>query len=221
MKKYLLALGIALSSLTTVQAQEITFGVKAGPQLSGFIGSGVESESIVAAFGGVYANFKLSDNVFLQPELLYSMQGAKSSLRVGSTGLDDYGILDERINLKYLNIPIMLQYTVAQHVRLEIGPQLGILLKSELEEDFEPNQGVNSEQIELIYDLKESTKTIDFSLNIGSVYELDNNLNFTLRYSFGLTTIGDLEPGEFIKTLTSELPNSKNSVLSLGVGYTF
>lgn len=221
MKKYLLALGIALSSLTTVQAQEITFGVKAGPQLSGFIGSDEENKSIVTAFGGVYANLKLSEKLFLQPELLYSMQGAKSSIKVGSAGLDDYANLDERIDLNYLNIPIMLQYVVAKHLRVEMGPQLGILLKSEGEVILEPNPGSGSEQMKFINDLKESTKTIDFGLNIGGVYELDNRLNFTLRYNLGLTSIGDLEPGEFINTLYTELPNSKNSVLSLGIGYTF
>lgn len=222
MKKYILAIGIALGCLNSVQAQEITFGVKAGPQLSGFLGNISESKSIVTAFGGVYANIELSEKIFLQPELLYSFQGAKSSMKVGGLGLDDYADLDERIDLSYINIPIMFQYAVTKNARLEIGPQLGIRLKAEGEGEITVISGFDEGVIKEIIDLKENTEAIDLGLNVGGVYMLDNGLNFTLRYSLGLRTIGKTnDMSDFLDTLHSKLQDSKNSVLSLGIGYTF
>lgn len=221
MKKYIFTIGIALCSLTSVHAQKMKYGVKAGALLSNFIGKDLENKSMVNAFGGVYANLELSEKFFLQPELLYSMQGGKASPEInnGGEGIVD---MDERINLNYLNIPIMLQYAVTKNARLEIGPQVGILLKSEGELDLSIANGISTNDEHLTFDLEEYTSAIDLGLNIGGVYAMDNGLNLTLRYSLGLTYIGDkVVDKDYIYFLRTDLEDIKNSVLSLGLGYTF
>lgn len=222
MKKVLFALGIAISSLTTVQAQDIKYGIKAGPQLSNFIESDANNKTVITAFGGGYMNIPLSRKFFLQPELLYSLQGAKSSTDFPAPiGIDklDY---DEHIKLNYLYVPIMLQYAVSKHIRVEFGSQLGILLKAELEQEVITVSSIGTLKDKITLDIKDDAKSIDLGVNIGGVYVLDNGLNLTLRYSLGLTTIGEGDKiDSSIDTLFFDLPESKNSVLSLGVGYTF
>ena len=222
MKKYIFTAGIIILSLTSLKAQNIKYGVKAGTQLSNFIGKDLENKSVVNAFGGLYANIKLSEKLFVQPELLYSIQGAKSTPEYDTFGGEGVTDMDERIKLDYLNIPIMLQYAVAKNVCLEIGPQVGILLNSEAELDATITTGVGISHEKETFDLKDYANTLDLGLNLGGVYTMDNGLNFTLRYSLGLTSIGDKDAKKsFTYHPPTDIADTKNSVLSLGVGYSF
>ncbi len=186
MKKYIIAAGVALLGLSSVNAQDINFGIKAGVNLANMMGDDIENNSMkIGAFGGVYANMSLTDDIFFQPELLYSMQGAEFE-----------GDTDGKITLDYLNIPLMFQYGVTENIRVELGPQVGILLTSETEIE------------DITVDTKDDTKSIDFGVNAGGSYYMENGLSFTLRYSLGLTTFSEVEEADM-----------KNAVLSVGVGY--
>ncbi len=86
------------------------------------------------------------------------------------------------------------KYYLIKGLSLEAGPQVGVLLSGDYE-------GV---------DVKDSFMDMDLSLNAGIGYKLNNGLNFTARYNFGLTNIG-----------VSEDSKVKNGVAQISVGYFF
>lgn len=61
----------------------------------------------------MFSNFPLSKELSVQPEVVYSRQGAN----------DAY--VEDKLN--YINIPILVQYRLKKGFRFHSGPQLGLL----------------------------------------------------------------------------------------------
>lgn len=191
MKKLLLVAAIAAFGFTA-NAQDVTFGAKAGLNLSSISGDETNGYDSRTAFhiGGV-AEISISEKFSVQPELLYSAQGFKESFE----GVDiDY-------NLDYINLPIMAKYYVAEGFSLEGGPQVGFLMSAKAKAE-----GADE-------DLKDFVKGIDFGLNFGLGYKMESGLNFGARYNLGLSNINDGEGSDEFK--------NQNSVIQLSVGFFF
>src|SRR5690554_273828 len=206
MKKLLLSAAFAVCSVIAVNAQEVKFGVKAGPQIANLNGDvlydGLDKSSKFGFHAGVYANIKFGGDQFaFQPELLFSTQGAKidgkfSETLIGETINYD---ADIKYNLTYLNVPLMVKWYAYEGFNVEFGPQVGFNMSGKAKGEF-LGQSFNGDM--------EDIETIDFGLNIGAGYELESGINFGIRYGLGLTEIAKEE-------------GPKNSVFSLSVGYTF
>ena len=167
MKKLLLTT-VAVFALTTVTAQDISFGAKAGVNLAtADAGDNFEANTVTSFHIGATVEFAISETFSVQPELLYSLQGA-----------DVDGIT---VKTNFKNLPIMAKYYVAEGLSLEAGPQIGFLIKAEVKDNDTP----------LSVDVKDSFKSIDFGFNIGAGYKLESGLNFGLRYNLGLSDISN------------------------------
>ena len=130
MKKLLLTAVFAVLTIASINAQE--FGAKAGVNFASLNGD-EDFDGRTSFFVGGVVEFEISESFSLQPELLYSSQGAKSSF--SEEGFD----IESTIKLDYLNIPIMAKYYVTEGFSIEAGPQIGFLLsaKAEYEADGE------------------------------------------------------------------------------------
>ena len=184
----------------TINAQDVTFGAKAGLNFASMTGDDAEGLDGRTSFHlGVTAEIAVSDVFSIQPELLYSGQGYTDSGEIntidGDVNIDVAGRVD------YLNLPIMVKYYASDSFSLEFGPQIGFLLSAEQEIEGGLSQ---------TDDLKDALKSTDFALNLGAGYKLDSGLNFGLRYSIGMTDVLDADSDGF-----------KHSVLQLSVGYNF
>ncbi|WP_333599951.1 porin family protein [Flavobacterium sp.] len=114
MKKIILTIAVVMAA-TFANAQDkkggsssdMKFGVKAGYTNSTFTG---DTPSGLKANGGFYigglVDFSVSETFHVQPELLYSIEGAK----------------DNKLN--YLRIPIMAKYYIMEGLNLQAGPEL-------------------------------------------------------------------------------------------------
>jgi hypothetical protein len=152
----------------------IHFGLKSGLNITNIAISKYNNKAGVHA--GIFGEFKFN-NFAVQPELLYSLQGAQYSTEVLNIVSATY-----KCNFHYLHIPLMLKYYVIDGLAFEIGPQLGLLLSAKSEETF----GNLSDSDEL----KDFTNDIDFSFNFGASYKIPSiPLGFYARYSLGLTDI--------------------------------
>src|SRR5689334_6936348 len=101
-----------------VHAQIVNFGLKGGLNLATI--DSKESNEIqnrVGFHGGLFANIPVSSQIAVQPEAVYSSQGAKYTA----------GGVVHSLALNYVNIPVMLQAMVGRGFYAEVGPQLGIL----------------------------------------------------------------------------------------------
>lgn len=172
------------------------FGLRGGANFATVTGDDVDNlDSRIGLFFGGTAEFEVvADKFSIQPELLYSMQGAEYS---------DSGGFDGRFKLDYLNVPVMAKVYVADGLFLEAGPQFGLLLSAKDEYD-EPISGED--------DIKDTVKDLDIGGNVGLGYQFGSGLNFNARYNFGLSNFNDFE--DSTETL-------KNGVFSLGVGFRF
>ena len=198
MKKILLSAVALMAFGLTTQAQEIKFGVKAGVNFA-TLGGDIEDVSSRTGFHvGAVGEFMLSEQFSIQPELIYSMQGAKAEY---NDGLFD---VEETAKYDYLNLPIMAKYYLMEGLSLHAGPQVGFLIssKGEVESDEESFEG----------DI-EDVASIDFGLAGGAEYELPIGLFFQARYYAGLSNAYDGEGSDDYK--------ETNNVFSVSVGFKF
>jgi hypothetical protein len=189
MKKFFVLVFTAITFFSAANAQ-IQFGVKAGANFATLTGSASEGATTKVDFhGGVFGNIPLISSFFLQPELVYSGQGAKATANQ----------TDFTINQSYLNVPVLLQYHHGSGLFLETGPQVGFLLAANVKSGGESQ------------DVKSSYKSTDFSWAFGLGFKIPLiHAGIDARYNLGLTNIAaQQDAGETIK----------NSVFQVGVFY--
>jgi hypothetical protein len=190
--KKLLFVPLLLISVTMF-AQTYQFGLKGGINVSNFTGSSldnVDKKALVGFQGGAFLSLLMGDHFAIQPEAVFSSQGARVSTING----------DENWRVSYLNIPVELKVRFNGGFYLEAGPQIGFKLNETV-----PNQSGGSAE--------DFAKNLDFSVNAGLGFHGKSGLGIGARYAVGITKVGNLEDSDFD-------PNFKNGVAQLFVFYT-
>lgn len=249
MKKIITSALVILATATSF-SQEVKFGVKGGLNYSNLRGientiTNEDGESMkfsskgqVGFYIGGFAEYQINDKLAIQPELLISTQGGGNEFK--TSGTDEFGdyysvSIENKVNLTYLQIPIMLKYQVIDRLNIEFGPQIGFALSGKQKTSFSSQDGNDVESGSLESNIfkdeihivegeaiptKGLGKRFDFGLNIGASYNITDNLFVQGRYNLGLASINKSYnynlSGVQIKNNTV-----KNSVFQLGVGYKF
>lgn len=163
MKKVFLIAVALLGINSALQAQSIRFGVKAGANFANQNGDtppAFESkESITSYHAGLVAEVKLLDGFAIQPELLYSTQGATYK-----NAVEEF-----KNELGYISIPVVAKIGLSKSLNLELGPQASFLLSEK--------DNVNLEDAE----------TFEFGVVGGLGLNITKNLFVQARYGLGLT----------------------------------
>lgn len=192
MKKIVLVLFLAVSAIT-VDAQ-VRFGLKAGVNIATLGGDDFDEvegkKSNTGFYFGGLVNVPFSDNFAFQPELIYS---AKQGVEFEESPFE------VNLNLGYINVPLMLQYTNSGFFA-EAGPQIGFLLTAKAKY----SDGTDTEEI----DFDDQVKNIDFGINLGLGYTTNSGVGFNARYNFGMSNIADDSDSDI-----------KNRVFSVGLHY--
>jgi hypothetical protein len=207
MKKNILT-ALAVFAFGMTNAQEVNYGIRAGLNVSNWIGDteGVDLKSKVGFNAGAFVEIKISEMFAVQPEVLFSTQGIKAENVEANVDGVDY-TADVKFNLSYINIPVMFKYYVAEKFNVEAGPQIGFLTSAKTATKLDGySQTVNQ-------DVKDSFESVDFGLNFGMGYDFTNRCFAGVRYNLGLSNLAKTEAGDDSKI--------NNSVFSLSVGYKF
>lgn len=169
MKKYVLILAVSLFAFSmNTQAQvKATFGLKGGMNVSSLTGDVINPKAKVGMHFGALVQVSLSEYFSIQPEVVYSLEGNKSS----------GGNQNINTNLNMLNIPVMLQYEIVDGFLLEAGPQIGFFLSAKQKAG---NQSV---------DIKNVVKGTNFGMGVGAGWRHDSGFGVGARYNFGLSNI--------------------------------
>src|SRR4051812_12473322 len=163
-------LACALGS--TLFAQDASFGLKAGLNVANLTNSqGGERGSKLGFNAGALAHIHLSPTIALQPEIMYSGQGAKYTVSDG----------EHELALNYINIPVQLQYMFANGFRLQTGPQVGFLTSVK-----DKREGA-----ETGFFTSDDFKSVDVSWSVGLGYVGASGLGIDGRYNFGISNIND------------------------------
>jgi hypothetical protein len=169
MKKTAFALLGFLLVLVT-NAQKVQFGVKAGVNLTDIRDDLAPNNTNreTGFHAGLLAHIHVSRHFAVQPELLFSSQGAKYTLPT----------YNGETKNTYIALPVMLQYMI-KGLRIQTGPQLGYLLSSK----FEPNGG-GAET-----DLKSISNNLNLEWAVGAGYLTPVGLGIDARYNFGISNM--------------------------------
>ena len=184
MKNFTL-LVFALLLSTSSFSQGVDLGIKGGATFANL--TGVTDGSTKTGFvGGAFVTIKFSDKIAIQGDLLYSQQGVELDV--------------DKINLDYINFPIVLKYYIIKRINIQAGPQFGTVINDNLGGFLGSNIDFNS---------------FDVTGVVGIGVDLPLNFRITGRYGFGLSDISFSDNDFSIDT------NSKNSVFSLTAGFSF
>lgn len=202
MKKVTVALMVAAVVLLAVSplfAKGIMVGVKAGVNLANLTGSDVENTSILTGMaGGAFLCYNITDIFAVQPEILFSMKGAK----------EDSAGTSIKWKANYIEIPILLKANLPTEGKIKpslyAGPGFGILVSSKQTDGTE-------------MDVKDFTKSSNIGIIAGAAvaYEMGNAaLSLDARYEVGLQTIAKTNADD-----TGDAPEVKTSDITIMVGY--
>ncbi|WP_029273709.1 porin family protein [Flavobacterium sp. KJJ] len=212
MKKSILLICILFLGVTVMaQTEKIKLGVKAGLNLANltFDESELDSSNKTGFTAGLMVEIPVAKNFSIQPELLYSQQGTKISFSDQEVTNSNY---KSKIDLNYLNIPVMLKYYVLKGLSLQAGPQIGILLKAnnEYRDNF-----LGYENYENL-DLKEYSTGIDTSVNLGLGYQIKDKFYTDLRYNISYSNV--FKESDVNYVINRDM---KNRVFQITIGYFF
>ncbi|WP_396170146.1 porin family protein [Flavobacterium sp.] len=187
MKKYILT-ALLIFAIGLTSAQNTQFGIKGGLNLANQYGTGLvellNTSPIIRFHLGGFVEMKLSDKISIQPELLYSLQGCKSSdeIRQNYDPNEPIRNSDFFFNLSYINIPVLFKYYIIEKFSLEAGPQIGVLINSKVKQTL-------TGQPSIVYNNISSYNSLDYGLNIGAGYDISEKISTGIRYNIGLCDI--------------------------------
>ena len=166
MKRIILAAVVLLAASVDMQAQMVKFGIKAGLNYANQTGSDItinsgnyDKEAITSYHAGLVAEIKLTDGFSVQPELLYSTQGATYK----------YAATEFKNELGYLSIPVLAKFHLNKTVSLDLGPQASFLLSERNDFDVE------------------NAETFEFGVAGGLTLNVTKSIFLQGRYVLGLT----------------------------------
>ncbi len=190
MKFYATMAMAAILFATTTQAQHVNLGIKGGLNVYNINNdNGAKYDSKIGFNVGLLGHIHLAKQLALQPELVYSAQGAKFTT----------GGVENKLNLGYINIPILFQYMFDNGFRLEAGPQIGFLTSAK----------AKTGNVEI--DFKDNLKKVDVGIGAGIGYvHPATGFGVDARYNIGLSSINE-----------NSSVKSYNRGLQLGVFYLF
>ncbi len=243
MKKiFALGLAVILVSALTARANEITFGIRGGLNISTLTGDDADMlglplddltlepteyspEPIVGLSIGGFINIPLNDTLSFQPEILYTQKGAKYDLSYTDTYDWAGSTIEENLEqefvekLSYLEFPLLLKATFSEEGKLRpilyAGPSIGFNVSARLEYDIEYIEKVDG----VIDPLESYSDSGDEDLDDISSVELGLTIgggfeinNFTIDARYNMGLTSLDDGGDF---------DVKNSVISILAGYRF
>ncbi len=176
--------------------KSISFGVKGGVSLATIVSNNDDYETPNARtsfFAGVTAEFPITDKFSIQPEVLYSQQGAE---------IKNDGLLgDNRIEyqIDYINVPVLAKIYLVEGLSVEVGPQFSFKVNEEIDGNVDSNSGDTP---------LDRVENFDFGVAAGLTFQTKMGIFATGRYARGFTDV-------------IENVDLQNSVFQIGLGYKF
>jgi hypothetical protein len=184
MKKVILTV-LTICIMASMAAAQVSLGLRAGVNVANQKAD-ESGDAKLGFFGGAYLTGNISESLAIQPEIYFSSMGSKDG--------------DNKANLGYVTIPLLLRFNFNDMVNIHLGPQFGILASAKFKND------------DASVDAKDFYKDLDVGGTIGLGLDF-GPVNAGLRYYQGFADIGE-DSG----IITSDTKIT-NSALQLFVGF--
>lgn len=162
---------------TQAAMAQFKLGIKAGTNITKIEGKSFKDEFQYGYHLGAFMEIGLGGKLGIQPEVLLNQVKSRVDSSFGNiyqNAVDFNSYKD--VKLKYLSIPLILNYKLGNVLSLQAGPQFGILMN-----------GDNT----LLQNGQEAFKKGDFSMLGGAQINI-SKLRLTGRYVVGLNNINDI-----------------------------
>jgi len=161
--------GIASAQHGNTPAGHVNLGLKGGLNLYNVHNDDNTRYDLKAGYHfGLLGHIHFNNHFAIQPEIVFSAQGAKYNNDNGTTNY----------NLNYVNVPILFQYMFDNGFRLQAGPQVGFLVSAKSKTDNNAT------------DNKSNLKPIDFGASAGMSYIFPpTGFGVDARYNLGFSNI--------------------------------
>lgn len=181
-------------------------GVKGGINFTNLYVDDVKDENMKIGFNlGLFAKLPVTQGLSIQPEILYSVKGSKLAYDLGVLGSNEY-----RFNLNYVEVPILAVINLSKNFNLQAGGYAAYLAQANIKRAN--GDGTNDQ----IADLNEENfNRLDYGLVGGLGIDVEN-ITIGARYNYGLREVGKAD-----NFGSQALKNSKNSAISLYIGFGF
>jgi len=240
MKKMILTAAV-VASAAGANAQ-LRFGAEIGAQLANLVvtvpdANGgrerLDSRPNLGLRGGLVAQFGITDNISIQPGLLFVMKGARveeefasgAQIINGTAVTSSTTNIQSRINLNYIQIPINFQYNSSDNGTgffVGAGPYVayGFDGKFNTETKITGTSGSTSvsstteadDDVDFGSGTGDDFRNLDFGIGLNAGYALSNGAFVRAFGEYGLTDIyGDQS--------SSNAPRTKNYGFGLTLGY--
>ncbi len=188
--KILISILVLSLSTTAALAQGFKIGVKGGADIHKIDGQAFQDKFSYGYHLGGFAEIGLTKKFGIQPEVLFSQVNVDTSESFSEV----YAFNSvSKVQLKYLKIPLLLNYSPNPFVSLQLGPQFGILMDQDKS---------------LLKNGREAFAQGDFSM-LGGLQLNISKLKIYGRYAVGLSNINDIDNQD----------KWKNQTIQLGVGF--
>lgn len=196
MKKLLITLALAAMAFSSVSAQGVLFGVKGGISGNWIPKTNINPDDRVLPntgfYGGISGAFDISDQTFVQTEVLYARKGISTR---GATFGNKYWR-----KIGYIQVPVMLGFKMAdEDFRFMIGPEFGFCIGNKVYDSATIVSPASASDV----------KKFNMALAIQTSYLIYEGLgiDFKIDYAFTRTFTGN--------------DNGRNLCVQLGVSYLF
>ena len=207
---------IALSIFGFAQAHAQKFGFKGGYNYSSLNGEVAQNSTLKGLNGfyvGALMELPIGDVLALQPEIIYSRQGAAWEYEYDVLFLGK-GVIKSDLRLDYLNIPVMAKVNLGP-LFLQGGVQFGFLVNN-------PEISVSALGNRISKELdKDAYAAFDFGIGAGLGINLSEHFFVEARYTHSLTNAFDPNNNSLKNLQIGNKNNFKNAVLALGLGVKF
>lgn len=188
--KLIMAAIISISSLAAY-SQTFKIGAKGGASINKITGQTFKDQFTYGYHLGGFATIGLGKKFAIQPEVLFNQVNADTSSKFSD--IYKFNKLNN-VQLKYVSIPLLLNYNAGKLLTLQAGPQFGVLI---------------NKSKTLVENGKDAFKGGDFSM-LGGVQLNISHFRVYGRYAVGLNNINDIDNKD----------KWKNQSIQVGLGLT-
>ena len=200
MKRILYVILFLAGVCTSVEAQ-VSIGPKLFLNLSNAVGgdNGTVNKFKLGYSAGAFLKIDINDQIFFEPEALYSVRGFKYSSTFGNR---DTSL---RHRMSYIDFPFLIGMNVGGKGFLNVGPQIGYLVNDRSKGVISNSSSSRNIDTSNVY----GYSTTEYAIAFGGGYNFPYHLKVALRGIYGLTQL-------FTKT-----KGTHNLAFGIAVSYSF
>ena len=241
MKKIFTILTVVALTTTVSFAQ---FSVKAGLNMANIVSNDDDSDNgmKLGMIIGTNYNAELSDAMSLDVSVAFKQSGTKETMEMSETNggitVKQEGSMTYALN--YLDISPSLSFNVSDAMTLSVGPYLAFAMGGKATSEYTvtisgggsslDGSETTSESESIKFgdgDEDDGIKSMDFGINIGTTYSINDAMSVSAGYALGLTNLMYIDDDykDYINSSANVdndvLPSIKNSGIFLTFGYSF